>query len=170
MVSSSKRWRPILSAALAAALVCSVSLHAAPSTAQARTGAANGGTLIIDFKDDISHLDTGKCYDTECYPFMRILYDRLVDYDTKDKPGTTIIPDGAVALPTVSNGGKTYTFKLRSDMHFWNGDPVTSADWIFSFERIINPATQAGAASFWNNIVGAKEFAANPSKVKHVSG
>jgi hypothetical protein len=54
----------MLSAALAAALVCSFSLHAAPSTAQARTGAASGGTLIIDFKDDISHLDTGKCYDT----------------------------------------------------------------------------------------------------------
>ena len=101
---------------------------------------------------------------------MHIMYDQLVDYDTKGKPGTTMIPDAAAAMPTVTNGGKTYTFKLRHDVHFWNGRLVTSADWVYSFERIINPKTQAGAASFWMNIVGAKEFAANPSKAKHVSG
>ena len=54
------------------------------------------------------------------------------------------------------------------DVHFWNGRLVTSADWVYSFERIINPATQAGAASFWMNIVGAKEYAAG--KATHVSG
>ncbi|HKC73952.1 MAG TPA: ABC transporter substrate-binding protein [Chloroflexota bacterium] len=161
-------WQSALSAALAAIFVCTLSLHAAPGHAQARTHAANGGTLIIDFQTDISHLDTGKCYDVECWPFMHVMYDRLIDYDTLHAPGTNLIPEAAVAMPTLSKGGLTYTFKLRHDVRFWNGRLVTSADWIYSFERIINPATQAGAASFWLNIVGAREYAAH--KAGHVSG
>jgi oligopeptide transport system substrate-binding protein len=163
-----KRWRSTFSALLAALFVCGLSLHAPPSLVQARTHAQNGGTLIIDFKDDISHLDTGKCYDVECWPFMHVMYDRLIDYDTAHAPGTTLIPDAAAAMPTISKGGLTYIFKLRHDVHFWNGRLVTSADWVYAFERIINPATQAGAASFWMNIVGAKEYAAG--KARHVSG
>ena len=123
---------------------------------------------MVDYGSDFSTLDSGKCYDGQCYPFMRAMYDRLVDYDTGHAPGTTLIPDAAAAMPAIGNGGLTYTFKLRHDVHFWNGRLVTSADWVYSFERIINPTTQAGAASFWNNIVGAKEFAAG--KATHVRG
>jgi len=113
-------------------------------------------------------LDTGRCYDTECYPFMKVLYDRLLDYDTSKGAGNDLIPEAAVAMPTLSNGGRTYIFKLRNDVHFWNGRLATSADWVYSFERIIDPKTQAGAASFWFGIVGANDF--KNGKAKHVSG
>ena len=162
------RWRSTLVAAVAAVALCSLALPTAPGVAQARAHPATGGTIIVDYVNDFSTLDTGKCYDSQCYPFMRAMYDRLVDYDTAHAPGTTIIPDAAAAMPTISNGGLTYTFTLRHDVHFWNGRLVTSADWVYSFERIINPTTQAGAASFWMNIVGAKEYAAG--KAAHVSG
>jgi len=159
--------RPI---AVAVALVVAGGsfLHATPWTVQARNATAGHGTLVIDFKDDLSHLDTGKCYDTECYPFMKAMYNELVGYNTTAGNGDSIIPDAATSMPTITNAGKTYTFKLRHNIHFWNGKLATSADWKYSFERIINPATQAGASSFWSNVAGAAAYA--KGKAKHVSG
>ena len=165
---ASTRRRSILTAVVAALFVCGLSLHAAPGVAQARTHAADNSTIIVDFTDDMSHLDTGKCYDTGCYPFMHAMYDQLVTYDTKKGNGDSLVPDAAAAMPAISNGGKTYTFKLRNDVHFWNGRLATSADWKYSFERIINPKTQAGGAAFWSNIVGADAYA--KGKAPHVSG
>jgi oligopeptide transport system substrate-binding protein len=71
-------------------------------------------------------------------------------------------------MPTITNGGKTYTFKLRHDVHFWNGKLATAADWVYSFNRIIDPKTQAGGASFWFNVAGASAY--NSGKATSVSG
>ncbi len=37
-----------------------------------------------------------------------------------------------------SNGAKTFTFQLKPNVHFANGDPLTSADVVFSLNRLIN--------------------------------
>jgi ABC-type transport system substrate-binding protein len=99
---------------------------------------------------------------------MKAMYNELVGYNTTAGTGDSIIPDAAASMPTITNAGKTYTFKLRHNIHFWNGKLATSADWKYSFERIINPATQAGASSFWSNVAGAAAYA--KGKAKHVSG
>lgn len=152
---------------LSAAILASMAMPRALHTSAAQSAGASS-TLIINYLDDLSHLDPGLCYDTGCYPWMHAMYDQLVGYDTNHGTGDTIVPDAAAALPTVTNGGRTYVFKLRNDVHFWNGRLVTSADWVYSFERIINPATQAGAQAFWLDIVGAQTYA--NGKAKHVSG
>src|SRR5690348_10554946 len=38
-------------------------------------------------------------------------------------------------MPDVSSDGKQYTFHLRKDMKFSNGDKITSKDWIYSWTR-----------------------------------
>ncbi|GER67360.1 peptide ABC transporter substrate-binding protein [Weizmannia acidilactici] len=45
----------------------------------------------------------------------------------------------AAEEPTVSKDGKTYTFKLRKDAKWSNGDPVTAKDYVFSWQRAVNP-------------------------------
>src|SRR5579872_730695 len=42
--------------------------------------------------------------------------------------GTQVIPAGATALPTVTNGGKTYSFTVRSGMKYSDGTPVKACD------------------------------------------
>jgi oligopeptide transport system substrate-binding protein len=44
-------------------------------------------------------------------------------------------PDIAKGMPSVSPDGLTYTFHLRHNVRFWNGDPVTAADFIYSWNR-----------------------------------
>ena len=49
--------------------------------------------------------------------------------------GTQIIPSMAEALPTSSDGGKTYTFTLRKGLKYSDGTPVKASDLTFAIER-----------------------------------
>ena len=46
---------------------------------------------------------------------------------------------GLAALPTVSDGGRTYTFKLRPGVKWQDGKPVTSADVAFTIQQLTSP-------------------------------
>jgi peptide/nickel transport system substrate-binding protein len=56
---------------------------------------------------------------------------------------------------TVSADGLTYTFKLRNDVKFQDGTPLTAADYVFTLQRILDPATGSPAAGIL--LVGVKD-------------
>lgn len=56
----------------------------------------------------------------------------------------------------ISPDGLTYTFRLRDDAKWSNGEPVTADDFLFSFRRIMNPQTAAGYASVLYPIKNAR--------------
>lgn len=43
----------------------------------------------------------------------------------------------------ISEDGRTYTFRLRSEARWSNGEPVTAGDFVYSFRRLVDPATAA---------------------------
>ena len=47
------------------------------------------------------------------------------------------MPDLAVSLPTPTDGGKTYTFKLRRGIRYSNGRPVKASDFRRALERYL---------------------------------
>jgi len=56
-------------------------------------------------------------------------------------------PQAAIAKSwDITDGGKTYTFHLREDAKWSNGDPVTAHDFEYSWKRILNPETAADYA------------------------
>ena len=55
----------------------------------------------------------------------------------------------------VSDDGLTYTFHLREDARWSNGDPVTAGDFVFSFRRLADPATGAFYAQSLGPVVNA---------------
>jgi oligopeptide transport system substrate-binding protein len=58
----------------------------------------------------------------------------------------------------ISADGKTYTFHLRQGVTFQDGKPVTAADFKYSWERALNPATGSlTAGTYLNDIVGAAD-------------
>src|SRR5215467_4371020 len=65
-------------------------------------------------------------------PFM-VLY-ALHDAMVKPMPGKALAPSLAESV-TASEDGRAYDFVLREGVQFHNGDPVTSADVKFSFDR-----------------------------------
>lgn len=67
---------------------------------------------------------------------LRDLYESLI----MEAPDGTLIP-GAAKSWTLSDDGTVYTFTLRADSRWSNGDPVTADDWVYSLRRAIDPAT-----------------------------
>jgi oligopeptide transport system substrate-binding protein len=64
----------------------------------------------------------------------------------------------AAASWTVSEDGLRYTFQLRPDAKWSNGDPVRAADWLFSFERILRPTLASEYAYMLYPVRGAEAF------------
>jgi oligopeptide transport system substrate-binding protein len=90
---------------------------------------------------------------------LRDLFMGLVMQDAKAE----LIP-GAAESWTVSDDGKTYTFKLRAGATWSDGSPVTAEDFLYSFRRLEDPATGAEYASMLYPIVNAEEV--NTGKAK----
>ena len=66
---------------------------------------------------------------------IRNLFDGLYRFDDNLKE----VPDLANAMPDVSPDMKTWTFRLKPEAKFGNGDPVTAADVIYSWSRDAQP-------------------------------
>ena len=52
-----------------------------------------------------------------------------------------------------SEDGLTYTFKIRSDAKWSDGEPVKAQDWVYSWQRLVNPDTASEYGYFLDGIV-----------------
>ncbi|MCI0852520.1 MAG: peptide ABC transporter substrate-binding protein [Chloroflexi bacterium] len=60
---------------------------------------------------------------------------------------------------SISGGSTVYVFKLRNDLKFSNGDPVTAQDFKWSFERAAHPDTASTiAGEILGDIVGIQDI------------
>lgn len=85
---------------------------------------------------------------------LRFLFEGLC---VKDPASLAPVP-GAAESWVVAQDGLTYTFHLRSDARWTNGDPVTAHDFVASFERLLDPATGAEYAYQLWCVRGARAF------------
>ncbi|HEX2861800.1 MAG TPA: peptide ABC transporter substrate-binding protein, partial [Lacunisphaera sp.] len=73
-------------------------------------------------------------------------------------------PHGGEPLPgvathwSVSPDGLTYTFTLRPDATWSNGEPVTAADFVYSIQRVLTPATAAPKVALFHLLRNARGF------------
>src|SRR2546422_4450190 len=90
-------------------------------------------TLRFGIANDLSQLDPAQVDAAVDITFLQEVFTGLYKFDKNLK----IVPDGAKDMPDVSADGLTYTFHLRNDVQFSNGDKVTAKDWIFSWTRTL---------------------------------
>ncbi len=110
-------------------------------------------------KDLDPHLATGV---PESH-ILQNLFEPLVGKDPK-----TLEPVPAVAESwKVDKSGKIYTFKIRANAKWTNGDPVTAADFVYSWTRLLQPETAAEYAYQAYYLVGGEDF--NKGKLKDAS-
>jgi len=76
----------------------------------------------------------------------------------------TLLPGQAESIPIPQENGTLYVFKLRKNLKWSDGSPLTAKDFEWSWLRAMRPST-LGPYSYWltDNIVGAKAYAKNPS-------
>ncbi len=73
---------------------------------------------------------------------QNLVYNKLVNLDPNFQP----IPELAKSW-SVSEDGKTWTFVLEEGVTFHDGKPMTAADVVYTFRRLIDPATGSPGAA-----------------------
>ncbi len=102
-------------------------------------GGAEGGeaakTIVIGGQSDLVTLDPGNMYEPYANMISYAAYDMLY----RVKSGTMGTPEPSVATDyTVDETGTVYTFKLRDDVVFASGNPLTAKDVVWSVNRVLN--------------------------------
>jgi peptide/nickel transport system substrate-binding protein len=117
------------------ALAAAAAAYGATSVRGGATHAAAGGTLVIDRSFEIKTADPQRAFEPTAAIVDRGIYDTLLTYKGSDVAHP--VPLLARSY-TASKDAKSFVFTLRNDVHFADGTPLTSADVVFSFRRLIN--------------------------------
>lgn len=110
---------------------------------------------------EITTLDSAKAFDVVAFTALRQVGEGLLQIATDG----SIQPAGA-ELPEVSEDGLTYTFKLREDAKWSNGEPVTAKDYVYAWQRAVDPNTGSANAHLFNVLANAKEIQAGDAELE----
>jgi oligopeptide transport system substrate-binding protein len=114
--------------------------------------ACRGGNMLNLAGSWPTTLDPALATDSTSAMYIVQLFSGLVRLDQN----LQVAPDIASSWDT-SSDGKMYIFHLRHDVKFDDGKPVTAADFKYSWERALNPATGSlTAGTYLSDIVGAE--------------
>ncbi|UCC77445.1 MAG: AAA family ATPase, partial [Anaerolineales bacterium] len=98
-------------------------------------------------------LDPGLANDSSSLGTIEVLFGGLVGLT----PDGDVVPDVALSWE-VSEGGRKYVFKLRTDVQWTDGTRVTAHDFEYAWKRVLAPATASRNASLLFDLRGARAF------------
>jgi len=110
--------------------------------------------LVLIDRGDVHTLDPQRMSYQHELRRARVLYETLVNLRASD----CALEPGVAERWEISPDGRTYTFHLRENARWSNGDPVTSEDFRYSWRRAILPDTAADYSGLFLAIEGAQEF------------
>jgi oligopeptide transport system substrate-binding protein len=129
-----------------------------PTPVGSRTGAGPGraaeAVLRLGNGAEPQTLDPHRAEGVPESDILRDLYEGLVG----EAPDGSLVP-GAAESWAISDEGLVYTFTLRADARWSNGDPVTAGDFEFGLRRSIDPATLSRYSSILFPVVNAEAVA-----------
>lgn len=113
----------------------------------------SNNTLYVDIVNEPGSIDPALAEDWSSYRVVNDLFAGLVDFDQTNKP----IP-GMASTWDISPDGKIYTFHLRNNLKFSDGTPITANDFVYSWQRLVNPATTSPYNFILKDVVNANEI------------
>ena len=153
-------WRAAAACAVLALVLCATARAADPAK-----------VLRVEFRVAESTFDPQALYDNYSAQVIDAIFDPLYTYDYFARP-VKLVPRTAAALPEITDGGRTYTLRVRPGIYFAD-DPafkgrkreLTAADYVYSIQRIFDPKVR----SYWvylfeNHLVGLDEVLAKARK------
>jgi peptide/nickel transport system substrate-binding protein len=95
-----------------------------------------GGTVTYEYSDVPDSFDPGNTYYAYMYNLSRLYARPLMTFQPgAGEKGNTLVPDLAAGKGVPSDGGKTWTYKLRAGLKYQDGTPITSKDVKYAVER-----------------------------------
>lgn len=154
--------KKICSVVMAAMLGVSVLTGCGSSNSGSST-VASGQELTFNLGSDVKTLDPALNQAVDGAILLVNMFEGLYKLDENQKA----IP-GIAEKCDISEDGKVYTFHLRSDAKWTNGDPVKAGDFEYAWKRVMDPNTAAEYAYQMEYIKGAKEYTAGTGSVDEV--
>lgn len=124
------------------------------SKSQQTSSNSKGKILEVALTDDPGTADVQLT--TDQYGIPLNIFDRLVEVQTTE-PGKSEIVPGLADSWDVSQDGLVYTFHLKKDVKFHNGEILKADDVLFTFDRMLDPKTKALNTDFLDMIAGAED-------------
>ena len=125
--------------------------HAQPNQGKTLTIALPNNPVTIDPINQINH---------DSMVLGQTVFENLVEFGIDG----VLRPQLAKALPTISADRKSYTFELRDDVAFQNGQKMTADDIKYSFDYLLNPDNKAVRRAIFTRI--SKVTALSPTRVR----
>src|SRR3954470_14402255 len=118
-------------------------------------GGKTGGSISIGTVGPDSY-DPVMFQTVQAVSALHLVYTPLVTYrDATGPPSQELVPGLAESVPKPTNGGKTYAFKLRSNLQYSDGSPVKASDFANTIKRLL--FLGGPYSSFWSDVVGAEK-------------
>lgn len=142
---------------LAAGLLAVLLQHSARgATAKVR----EGGIFRISL-ESLDYIDPALAYTLPGWALIDTTCARLMTYPDKPPPeGYRLVPEVAAAYPRMSEGGRTWTFTLRTGFRFSDGSAVRASAFARAIARTLAPGVESPAAGYNKLILGAADVQA----------
>ncbi|HET9678143.1 MAG TPA: ABC transporter substrate-binding protein [Solirubrobacterales bacterium] len=113
--------------------------------------------LRATFRSFPDYMDPQLSYTLEGWNAMYDTYLPLLTYrHASGLAGSEVVPGLAQSLPTITDGGRTYTLFLRKGLRYSDGKPVRASDFEYAVKRMFK--LNSGGSPFYTDIVGAERF------------
>ena len=111
------------------------------------SGDSPGGLLRLGSSAPCDSLDPAQTFDPWCAVVHRTFSRNLMSFSGKPgEQGLVVVPDLAADSPVVNEDKTSWTFKLRPDVFWSDGAPVTSTDVKYSIQRLFDDSLQSPIA------------------------
>lgn len=105
-------------------------------------------------RQEMPSADPSLATDEVSFVALNNIYEGIYRLDKENKPQ----PAGAVEKATVSDDGLVYKVKLREDSKWTDDKPVTAADYVYGWQRTVDPATASEYAFMFNTVKNAEKI------------
>ena len=123
------------------------------------SSSGNKKTLNWMDKTEIEGMDLSKVTDATSFTQLNNTMEGLYRLGKNSK-----IEPGLATKTSTSKDGKTWTFTLRKNDKWSNGDPVTAKDFVYSWRRTVDPSTGSQYSYLFSGVKNADDIAAGKKK------
>ena len=116
--------------------------------------------VTMAVNQELSSLDSTLATDTYSITVLNNVMEGLYRLDENNQ----LIPANASETPNVSDDKLTYTIKLREDLEWSNGEKVTPDDYIYGWQKAVNPDTGSEYSGLFSGIKNADDIISGKKK------
>jgi YVTN family beta-propeller protein len=121
-----------------------------------------GGTIVILRTSKFATTDPAFFDEAPNPQFVGLAYDGLITFQhSSGAAGLRLVPDLASAIPTATDGGTSYVFRLRQRIRYSNGSPLRAGDFRRAIERLFRLGSPG--RQYFTGILGFARCAQQPA-------